>query len=377
MTSVASQIVVSGGGLALRQAVNAAPSGAVLIVAPGSYDGFTIDAKGLTILGDTVDIVGTIEIKNTQANQPVTLAGLSWSSAMPNTNGALLELRQCAGAVHVEEIVQPSSIGPGYPVDGVNARDCAQLMLSNCTIGCVAALRDCNTVVDSCTIESEDILGGLSTAVRAAIRLWSGSLQIAGASVVRGGDGFRSGPTQAADGNGIMVSFDAHLRVLDGLVSSGDDPGLAMGGHGIVSFQSTSVARIEPRATVFGSSGIPVLSAGTVATESMPALVGGSDQPGGILTATVATEVGDLVILAVGLPGPSIVVPGLQDPFWIDPVVHLFAVIGVQPVGSSLMGQVTVPGGNTFRGLRLHWGAACQGPNTGFQASNPVATIVR
>jgi hypothetical protein len=108
----------------------------------------------------------------------------------------------------------------------------------------------------------------------------------------------------------------------------------------------------------------------------MPQLTGAGAPPGGTLTATVETEDGDLVILAVGLPGPLISITGFADPFWLDPTAHAFVAIGTHTATSPITASVPVPSNPGFLGVCLNWQAACYGPVTGFQATNPTVTLV-
>ena len=69
-----------GSHATLQSAVDAASSGDVLVVAPGTYPGFTIDGKSLTVLavpGEAVRIEGTIVVRGTRPNQRVLLVGLT------------------------------------------------------------------------------------------------------------------------------------------------------------------------------------------------------------------------------------------------------------------------------------------------------------
>lgn len=77
-------IQVGGGGFALQAAVTAAPSGAVLVVASGQYDGFTVADKDLTIHApNRAMIIGPISATATAATpqRTLTVTGLDVSSA--------------------------------------------------------------------------------------------------------------------------------------------------------------------------------------------------------------------------------------------------------------------------------------------------------
>ncbi|MBM4063103.1 MAG: hypothetical protein FJ265_18705, partial [Planctomycetes bacterium] len=281
----------------LPAAVAAVPDGAVLLVRAGSYAGFTTSGKGLTILGDPgVSITGGIGFANTTAQQAVTLRQLAWPSAQIATGTALVRLTNCAGPVLLERLAQPAHDNclPGAPfgvcarATGVYATACAQLCLRDCTILCTCYLEHSDTVVESCRIEGEDpFLAYTMQHGRTALTAWGGKVQIAGSSVLQGGDGHPYGLYAAFAGNGVFAD-SVDLRVLGGQVLGGN--------NGIVpSFtiytSVTTRLRVSPRVTLVGGFGPQV------GTNVMPQLTGSGAAPGGALTATANSENGDLVVL--------------------------------------------------------------------------------
>ncbi len=370
VSSLPAQFIVSGGGTNLANAVANAPDGAVLLVSPGNYDGFTIAGKGLTILGGAgVLITSPIDISNTAPHQPFTLREITWANAdMP----VLLAIDNCHGAVHLDRIVQPPNLqclhstpNVCYRPWGIESDGCKRLFLRDCILRSGVAATYGDTVIDSCVIEGLDALPSHAFALAGvALAVGWGTTQVSGPSVMHGGDGWPMGTWNSLGRSGIALHGD--LRLLDGQVLAGMGTWLT---HTIEVYAG-STTRISPRVTLTGALGPQV------GIDVMPELTSASAPAGGNLGATVITEDGDLVILAVGLPGPSVTVPGLQDPFWLDPGAHVFVAIGIQQAGTPISGSIPVPGGNTFRGLHLNWGAACQGSLTGFQATNPVTTLV-
>lgn len=378
VTSLPAQITVSGGGASLAAAVAAAPDGAVLLVQPGIYTGFSVTGKGLTVLGaPLVFITDSIHISGTLPHQPFTLKEFAWTPTAMAAGGRLL-VNYCDGPVLLENLAQPPSqtclpnttFGCIRP-RGFSANQCANLYLRACSLRCAASIYACESVIESCIIEGGNWFMSQWGAVdgATALSLWNGTTQICGNSLFRGGNansltGWNYG---AYAGDGIFS--DGDLRVHDGQVMGGAGSIYYPPGYSI--FQSTGGSlRISPRVSLAGNASGP-----QAGTDVMPQLLGAGAPPGGMLTATVWTEAGDLVILAVGLPGPSITLPGLQDPFWIDPAVHVYVAIGVQ-VLFPVSVNVAVPFSPSFLGVRLNWGAACQGPVTGFQATNPLVTSV-
>jgi len=87
----------------LPPAVLAARSGDVLLVAPGVYSSFTLEGKGLTILGDggTPTVNGRTSVLSLPADEVVVLRSLKLKNAPLGEEG--LRLRDNAGAVWVED----------------------------------------------------------------------------------------------------------------------------------------------------------------------------------------------------------------------------------------------------------------------------------
>src|SRR5262245_22482850 len=64
----------------IAAAIAAVPDGATLLVRAGTYAPFTVDAKGLTILGDPGVVVGgSVAVRNIAAGQAVTIRELQTS----------------------------------------------------------------------------------------------------------------------------------------------------------------------------------------------------------------------------------------------------------------------------------------------------------
>lgn len=355
----------------LPTAVAAVPDGAVLLVRAGSYQGFTMSGKGITILGGVgVDVASPIAIDHVAASQSVTLRQLNWT--MPPVSGIyLLDLAQCAGPVSIEGITQPAGWYSGFGGSGVRANSCDALTLRECQILSKVFLSASFAVIESCEIRGEDwSRWAMLSHGAGAIYLSGGLLQVSGASLIQGGDGWISGPAFHLPGDGINVSSGT-LRVLGGVVRSGDVFGASPWGGGEAIHFTGAAPRVSPRVSLFSANtGSPQVPNDDV----MPQLTSSGAPIGGTLSATVTTEPGDLTGLVVGLPGPTASLPGFADPFWIDPLLHVFVAIGTGP---TLSGTAAVPNHPAFRGLRLVWQAVCQGPVTGLQVTNPSVTLVR
>ncbi|MCR9248417.1 MAG: hypothetical protein NXI31_25605 [bacterium] len=360
-----------------------APDGAVLLVRPGTYSPFTLANKSLTILCDPgVSLAGTVTLGPTQPHQTLNVRGLTWSTALLATGTILLDLQSCAGPVLLEEIVQPANVnclpsspfGQCYRSFGIAALDCAQLAVRDCTIACTATFERCNVAVENCRITGEHhlvpLVGG-----RTALTVRDSTLQLAGNSFVAGGDGVNNGGrAYAGAGNGIFA-WTSDLRLAGGTVRGGGNTAgpfpAPFGGFTVIESAPTRPTRIDPRVALTGFYGPQA------GTDAMPMLTGSGAPTGGTLSSRVTTRDGDLTILVVGLPGPPAPLLGIADAFWLEPSAHVFVAIGVHQAANPIAGSIQVPNDPGLRALRLHWQAVCQGPNTGFQATNPVVTLVR
>ena len=358
----------------LSAAIAAVPDGATLIVRAGNQPGFSVSNKGFTVLCEPgVVLTGPVSISSTGAGQDVTLRGMAWAAA---SSGNLLSLQSCAGPVLLDQLLMPPNLNigncgapPFLPpcswATGISATSCPQLHLHACDVGCTVSLSQCSAIVESCTLSGEDSgaiywNAGLTqpSQGRSALNLSQATVQVAGNSILAGGNG-NFGSAGAPGGYGIS-GLNSVLRVLDGRI---DAP--LIGGGAIAVLGNV---RISPRVTFTNSS--------LVGTDIMPQLAGTSAPAGGTLSATTDTENGDLVILLVGFAGAPTGVAGFQDPFWLSPSTYFYAAVGTQTAPTPVSASLPVPAGPTFVGVRLNWQAACFGPVTGSQASNPVATLV-
>ncbi|MCA8951487.1 MAG: hypothetical protein KDE27_18410 [Planctomycetes bacterium] len=371
-SSLSAQIIVSGGGLALANAVATAADGAVISVLPGTYEGFDVSGKGLTILGSPgVFVTNHIAISGLASQQHFTLRELIWPSVQIPTSIVLDVRGYGGGTILLDRLTIPADPScVSTPLSsvcwrhhGLYANNC-RLVVRNTVIGSGMFLQGCETVIDTSVISGEDgmpwaggVLGG-----RSAITAIGGSLQIGGSSTVQGGNGW---PTQVP-GAGIRPEY-CDIRVLSGTV--------AAGGGGIYQppdiwfWPGGGTVRVTARAVV-GSASLPILVA------PMPELLGASAPVGGVLSASVVGEAGDAVFLLTGLPANPTAIPGLTDALWLDANAVALNAAGTQPAGSTFTGTLTVPGSMAFLGLRLAWQAVAIGPVTGVQASNPVVTLV-
>src|SRR5262245_19294398 len=136
----------AGSACTARQpATNAAASGAVVLVRAGTYTGFSIQAKSLSIVADagaTVDVSGSSHINLLGADQRVELQGLRLRNLQPISGPSEppLQISDCAGIVWLEGVdataqgwISTSSIA------GLRVTNCASVALLRCTVRAVPA----------------------------------------------------------------------------------------------------------------------------------------------------------------------------------------------------------------------------------------------
>jgi len=131
-----------GGGdfTSLQAAVDAAADGDVLLVRDGTYAGFTLFGKGLTVAaepGQAPQVTTTIRVDSVPAGSSVVLAGLSVSTSYTTdlTKVHGLVVNQCSGAVRVQEcsLTGANNANNGQPNfgDGSGARGAVLLSSAN------------------------------------------------------------------------------------------------------------------------------------------------------------------------------------------------------------------------------------------------------
>lgn len=355
----------------IAAAVAAVPSGSTLLVRAGSYTGFSISGKSLTILGGPgVDVtqqslLWCVAVTNLAAHQSVVIHDLRLLGCPGTVN-----LSGCAGAVLLEEIrtestcpLPPMAREQTFLIDG-----CAQVMLRHSS-GFTSQFTASNVVMENCTLTGNDAASGLGThyGPTAALQITGGGTQLADCTLT-GGTG---GGSLAGNAPGIALSGD--VRVLGATtVTAGTDPFAA----GAPAIDGSGSARIDPAAVLNAAGQPPVAAAISVRTAPMPLVRASSAGPGGTLSGSVTAPHGDVSMLLVGFPGPAVGVPGIDDPFWLHPAAWFAAAVGAPQQGAPVTATVQVPGSRTFLGQRLAWqSVALTGGR--LEASNPSASLVR
>jgi hypothetical protein len=216
---------------AIQPAIDAATDADVVLVKAGTYPGFAVFAKGVTItadLGHVVDVNGTISIAYLAATQTVVVRGLKITALFtPGTFTPPPMLVNDAGAVWFEDCtIIDANLGPtfsGFQGHGVAIDNCASVVFTRCSItgstGSVAGdglhCVSSTVSVHDCTVRGPDV--------------WTLVQPIAGghALTLNGGALFASGATFIG-GKGSPGTV-LHTPGLPPICHNG-----GAGGHGIV-----------------------------------------------------------------------------------------------------------------------------------------------
>jgi hypothetical protein len=347
--AVAQTFVVdaAGGGAftSVAAAIAVVPDGAVLLVRPGGYAGFTLNGKGLTILADPgAALLSSITISGTSASQPVRVRGFTGNSAG-------VTVSSCTGPVHLQDI-RPVPATPSP----LAVTQCSQVLVERCDFhgpwsgGCV--------VVSNCAA-----VAFVETSIRAVIGM---GLSATSSDVLLVDASVHGGTTvsMAVVGNGIDLGYvgTSSVRLLGTTsVSAGGSlhPAylpVAIGGYGSVAIGPAAVA------ATFGAS----LSV-TPAAEAALTVTGGA--LGTATGATLRGDAGALGVLVLGIPGPALPFAGQAGGVWVDPASAVTVAAGV--FGPALAANVTLPPNPLLLAQSFAWQGLTWSPGSGFAASNP------
>jgi hypothetical protein len=164
-------VVAAGGGGSftdIQPAVNAAANGDTILVKPGTYTTFTINAKGLTVVGDvgTISVAGRVLIENLSAAQAVTLANIKATGGPGFTNA--LQVEDCAGAVRFVACHWfGGDDGPGMGPNGAGVGglvlNSGNIAFAGCTIIGGDGMSGHTCLFDTVTFAEEALTGAASS----------------------------------------------------------------------------------------------------------------------------------------------------------------------------------------------------------------------
>ena len=273
---------LSGGYDEIQAAVDAAQPGDLILVRTGTYAGFVVDGKRLSIVADAgaiVQVAGSVVIQNLPASGFVLLSGLnvavpgSAASSPPGLellgNAGFVRLSDCEfrgaqGASNASNVSNCSLVGPGS--NGVEIAGSARVLFQDCAlIGGIGgtAFKKCKggpggdglvtqtspVALYDCTIRggtggrASDTLGdgGKGGTGGTGCRVLDYGIFAGGCDVDGGQGGY--GLSGGDGGNGLFVSPAAQAQLLDNFIQPGfgalgeigewGDDGLAQLGGGV------------------------------------------------------------------------------------------------------------------------------------------------
>lgn len=322
-------------------AVAAVPNGALVLVRAGTYASFTVQGKALTLRADPGVQVPSATVDGTSSTQLVVLDGLQVQGSVA--------LNNCAGPVLLRDV---SAVAP-VALQSILAQGCSQIF---CDRIHMAAVRF--TLCPAVTIVDSSITAGFGEGVIA-----NASSVTAVDCQLRGGVG-----VLPASGNGILLQANATVRLLGTTtVQAGTS---FPPGQTLPCILGPGVVRRGPAVTTVG----PTANA-TVIQVPENALVASAAVTGWPTVSTLRTTSGALAALAIALPGPVAVLPGIDGSLWLDPnsLGLVAAVVATGPVSTT----APVPASPLLAGSTFGWQAITFEPNTGFSLSNPVWVTIR
>lgn len=349
---------------ALQAAVNAVPSGSILLVRPGTYPKTLIDGKGLTILCDagvtaSATLDWYLQIRNTTTSQPVYVRGLRPVGA------TAFEVTNAAGPVCIDgQGASPQVTGiPIYQSPTIQSS--AQVAVRGFTLRYVSPtiVVGSKVVFEQCTFHGQAQVWFAPNAYvgpAAALSSTNSVVQLVNCSAF-GGVG-TSVPGSAA----ITLDQTSFLRVTGS--------GQQMVGGNVAAFAGPGTVRIDPTMVV----GTPATSGGTViASLAMSRVLASDAPPGGSLGATRYATSPDAFFLLIGVAAPAVVVPFVPLPVWFDPAAFAVHAAGIGPTATGFATTLPVPNTAALRGAQFVWHSLDLTPSGSWDLSSPSPTIVQ
>jgi hypothetical protein len=409
VSAQASFVVDASGGpgsqfLSIQAAVQAVPSGSVLVVRAGSYSPVYIDGKGLAILCDAGAAIAAqpsflvngpfLTVRNTQPSQVVTVSGLGCGPVGAQFHDGIL-VEDAMGPVVLDgrgATVQPRSLGLVATLRITNSsqvvirdyelRGGLLLNFSSAPVPEVCCVvGDSAVVFESCLLRGSDSFGSSDQLRfgRAALAATNSRIELV-ATRVLGGNGVAtvglSGPLQML-ADPAVIATNAQLVARGGAaeaIAGGIAPATAtQPSVQLDAIAGTGSLRIDPAIPVAGA----VASSVLVSTVPNARLTSNVPLLGGSAAATCTGTSGSLIVVALGEPSLASPFPGLSDPLWLGASNSFVVDFGVASAAGEFAVAVPLPGQTGLRGIAFVWQAAQLGPFSVAALSNPSATVIR
>ncbi|MFN0243617.1 MAG: hypothetical protein ACKVWV_12050 [Planctomycetota bacterium] len=294
----------------IQPAVDAAVDGDTILVKPGTYTGFVIDGKALTVVGDVgtaPSIAGRVGIKNIALGQTLTMARIQSQGINNTTERYGLEIDDCAGALRFAHCRftgrNGSAVVSNVGEVGVHVDTASNVGMAMCVM-----LGGSGASSYTCLF---DVVGLGST----GLHLESASL-VAHECAVTGGHGGNGGDRTGSGGAGVFVQvaslfFGSRCTIIGGHGGNTDcsDWGTPADGGAGMGFGATSVVQLLGSTVLGGMGGVslptgPGADHGEAFSSADPFVYGVPSL--GFATEAVAREGTTVDVTFTGEPGDQV-----------------------------------------------------------------------
>lgn len=393
----------------LQAAIDAAPAGATVAVAAGTYGPIAI-TRGITILGQGPDLVTIdaplaigVEVRDTGPAETVLLSGFEVRASPFFAAGtpASITLGNCDGPVTLHDL----RVDFEFAQTAVAAESCAQLSILDCdlleagtSVWPAVSIDSSVAFVANCELSGAATANGIADdgacgllALHSTVTVWN--------TAIRGGDGTGGKPnagTFAGDGAAAIAAVASTVELLGGPVGSlrgGDGaPSILFGQAGAggsgIELDSASIARVQAALAIDGGlDGTGAVVANAVELEPGAALNAEAAILPTLRTNRTQWPIGiDGLIEIDGAPGSTQILWSAADAALALPLAGIDGSVLLDPGSAVLLTTVPLPSGATSLLLAVPAAPALlgqvlflqsvQSDAAGIRISNPVALPV-
>lgn len=378
-------VVDSAGGAGsthtdVQAAVDAAAPGAVILVRPGIYQPFEVRGKGVTIQNEERFRPWVVH-RPSSARSPVRIADVP-SGQTAALNGltllegpGVLEIRDCAGLVTVEELRAPAG-------GGLSILDSSRVVVRRSQIwrGLPAIdIQRSRVTLEAVECAGIDVEGLTRIPASVALRILDADVTLVDC-IVTSGTNLPAQNSLSADLPMIPIQvFDGSLELL-GITRVAMAPVSGAGSSAIEGAFSRGSLAIGPDVVLQPSPGRPAYNGTATRLPARPALTVSYVGPGAGVRALLRGPVGAAYTIYLGVPGPAIVGGGVLGGFELVPQLTSSLASGVIPPSGPARDDrlLNVPNDPALAGASLGlqaWVASTA--TTSAALSNLAATVVR
>jgi len=330
----------------ISTAAAAVPSGAVLLVLPGTYDPFTIHNKALTVSGQSGVVVtgqpsqmSSVTIASTAPGQRVVVRDIVMRTAAGGP--VRLDVQSCQGPVFLQRVNLDAVFYPGV-VRSLHVLDSAQVLADGCG-------------------PFQDAVGPTGSG---AVDVHNSGLALAACSVpITAGIGVRASNSHVQIVDSTISSWTVGIEALGATVRLAGAGSVAANTFGTAISGNGLVLR-DPAVTISG----PIAPGVTVVTAPQPFVRSSGGAIGTQADAALHGPAGHLGVLCLGLPATPTLTPGFAHPVWLAPG---FAAGPAGTLGLPLHASVFVPSNPALLGESYCWQGGTLDPAGLVTITNP------